>query len=601
MDSSANSLQWPGSLRIHVCSSHLGTRQVSLSQALILDEPVRLEHPMGYLTAPMIMKAAAVLQYIFDMEGGISKEEWGDVVFDGLPLAGKWMAALEKCAHDPSPGFYLTGETAFMQIPEALGERAAPGPIFGLFEPIRQRLGADSKALRLPTRRMQRICPGCAAIGLYLNHHFSKEKAQFWGTGPMRGALVWLVRLDTEQTPAGARRTMLANVRYRDSRSWMPPEPLPWLPDRPGFNGLDSNGQPPFERSLLLQESMAAPANLQLPLIRGIRLVQPAKVLDRCGCCGQEDREFFSSYRIVPEPALFGSLSASTQKALGGAKSKVLARMLMPEARHPYLGYRKVEDQEKVHRPLFSDRTLSDVKHTQPTWVTLADLLADDAARPDILRQYAIALHSRDRPVRVKAQLRLDISLFAVTFVSGTNPSIRAIINDRYGFSASALADTISGKIGAAIAGIRRTIEGCVIRSWLEAAILLEYRARQSAGRVEGFEVCLPPKKQILTLQKHLRGNGILHSMANRVWDSAYEHVSTWLDNPELLSGEKGAVIVNKANQALISEAAWLWQDYLDVYARDRIDLASLFLGYEAKDTYSRLVNKHLKAIQGQK
>ncbi len=591
MDHSTTSVSWPGSLQTHIYSPATGVQQISLLDALTSDLPARFEHPMGYLTTPMMMKNSAVLQAIFDAEGGLDAEEWAAVVFDAQPLAERWLEAIRRVAENPLAGFFLEGDAAFKQIPLPLASTDPTGEIDGLFEPIRDRIGASSKALRMPTRRMGQICPACAAIGLYLNHHFSNAKAQFWGTSPARGALAAVARLDLAGKAAGLRRTLLVNVLHRDFAGWSQPEPLPWAPDKAGFNGLNADGRPPLERLLNPPECLKAPANLQLPLIRGLRL-EPATTSGRCGCCGQNSATLYSHYRIVPEPALLQQFSPATQEALKGEKSKVLAKMLMPEARHPCLGYRPSKEDDATYLPITFLKDSESVDKTRPTWVALSYFLVDVPAKPDLFRQLIIKLSVKSGFVQEGVEMHLDVALFGITFKGSTNPNVRAIFNDQYGFAASAWSEHFSKNLATAITALRDTVSRCV-QAWIEGALRFDYDVKRTQkDDKEKLESAKPGGTRLKTAGVYLNASGALHALAAQLWEAAYAQVSQWLEEPALLQGEAGEEIRASSCQSLEQEADRLWRDYRKWRIGGQTDFETLFLDHEAHRAYSRSLKK---------
>lgn len=587
MERISSSVDCPGSLQTHIYSPATGARQISLLDALIWDQPARFEHPMGYLTFPMMNKNSAVLQAIFDAEGGLEADEWAAVALYGEPLAEHRLEAVRQAMENPLAGFFLEGDAAFMQIPLPLASAVPAGEIDGLFEPIRDRIGASSKALRMPTRRMGPICPACAAIGLHVNHHFSNAKAQFWGTSPARGALATLARLDMAGQAAGLRRTLLVNVLHQDFAGWSPPEPPPWTPDKAGFNGLNADGLPPFERLLTPPERLKAPANLQLPLIRGLRL-EPATVSGRCGCCGHSSATLYSHYRIVPEPALLQQFSPATQQALKGEKSKVLAKMLMPEARHPCLGYRQSKEDKDSSLPIRFFKDSENVDRTRPTWVALSDFLNDDPTKPDIFRQLAKELFMESESTKEGIQIHLDVALFGVTFKGSTNPNVRAIFNDQYGFSASAWSEHYSKNLAAGINVIQDTVSRCV-QAWIEGALRFDYdvKRKQKDGK-EKLESTKPGGARLSTVRVYLNSSGALHALAAQLWEAAYAHVSRWLEEPALLQEDTLA----SACQLLEQEANKLWRNYRQWRIGGQTDFETLFLDHEAQQAYIRSLKK---------
>ena len=594
MDIETSVSDWPAGLLAPVFAPETGFTQLPLTTILTLDSPGRFEHPMAYLTAPTIARASSVLHAIFDAGGGLDEADWAEVVFDGAPLPDHWLAAIEKRARDPLGGFALEGEAAFMQVPAPLAATTPVGAIDGLFEPVRDRLGASSKALRMPVRPLGGVCGSCAATGLYLNHHFSNAKAQFWGASPARGALATLVRFDLGNQPAGLRRTLVANVLHRDFSRWESSERLPWIPDQESFNGLDRDGRAPFERYLDPPGRLRAPANLYLPLIRGLRL-EPATNTGRCGCCGQTEVVLYTEYRIVPEPALLKQFAPETQKALGGEKSKVLSRMLMAEARHPLLGYKRREAKGEGaegadHVPINFYRDLESVEQSKPTWVALAEFLQDQARHPAVFRQLAEAIEREkddDETIADRMTRELDTALFGVSFQGATNPNIRAVFNEQYGATVAAWSSRYGEQLARGIQTLESVVREC-IKAWIGAAICFDFdteRKRDKSGIVV-LRDKRPPATRLKSSRQYLNAGGTLHTLAAQLWDRAFLEVSRWLARPELLDGISQETELSNAITAIDQTADRLWREYREQRVGGSADVETLFLATRADKSY---------------
>lgn len=595
MSVEASISDWPAGLLAPVFAPETGFSQLPLTVILSRDSPARFEHPMAYLTAPAIMRASSVLQAIFDARGGLEKNHWAEVVFDGAPLPDHWLAAIEERARDPLGGFALEGEAAFMQVPAPMAATTQRGAIDGLFQPILDRLGASSKALRMPVRALGGVCGGCAATALYLNHHFSKAKIKFQGASPVQGALATLVRFDLAGKQAGLRRTLIANVIHRDSRRWEPSERLPWIPDQGNFNGLNRDGRAPFERYLDPPGRLRAPANLCLPLIRGLRL-EPTTNTGRCGCCGQTEVALYAEYRIVPEPALLKQFAQQTQKALGGRETKLLAQTLMAEARHPLLGYtrqegKKGESGSAKYVPISFYREIKSLEQSRPTWVALAEFLQDQEGHPLVFRQLAEAVESEkdyDETISDRMTNELDITLFGVIFRSDFKPNIQAVFNEHYGATIAAWSQRYGKQLARSVQTLEEVVQEC-IKAWIEAAIRFDFdieRTRDKSGVVIQKDKRPKAIGRLKSCQQYLNAGGTLHTLAGQLWDQAFLEVSRWLTKPELLDGISQETELSNAIAAIDQTADRLWREYREQRVGGSADVETLFLATRADKSY---------------
>ncbi|MCP4702559.1 MAG: type I-E CRISPR-associated protein Cse1/CasA [Gammaproteobacteria bacterium] len=545
------------------------------------DNDVTISHPMAYLDTPIFMQVCALVQFLADNKGGLSEAAWEAVLLDGKEPDTAWLFdGVEKIR-----GFDLFEETAYLQIPASMlhaGNKPKddkPEPVFGLFQPIRSRRGEDasSKSLRAPTRQIRQICPACAGAGLFITQHFAGATANFSGTSPVRGALVFLLE------PKGTLgQRIYANALSCENPHWKSLQtPLPWVPDKSGFNGNNADGTLPFEPYLAEEGCLRGSANLHLPVIRGVRLCEPLAQTGQCDCCGQTGA-LINSFFLKGEDAIFKALSPeireTVKKNLPDKKpgTKVLYRILDPVAYHPFLAYMEVKGkaaEQSGYKPVGHQQTLEKARTMQPAWVTLGKIVSGgEYLEPAQIAQFHAI---RDE---IPEEGATCLRLFAVNFEGAMNSTPKTVINERYGIALLRVFLKNPRYADDLVKRLAQTVR-THINAWIEGVKILHYSVNREDEKLE-----LKPPGKLKELDETINKSGVIRSHARRLWNHALVKVMGILADDNLEKAYDD--LLNEAITSLHKEGGGLWRECRRIVFESNPGIKELFLEARAGSQY---------------
>lgn len=283
---------------------------------------------------------ASILQVAIDTlwPEGMPKHEYRHLLTRGRAEEVRNILKLSEGLLAQMPGFNLSGENAFMQIPESWAAHGKKMDIASLMTPFIPQEGSQAKGLRRMVPTPKKIGPDLTALYLFGCCTLSKGGLQYWTPGNMANRAV--AHLKYGKT---LRQRLFASVLPGFSPEWRPKQPLAWVEKE--------QHSPLFLRYVLGPEKIQGTCNIRFYLSRAIRLDLPTS-----GNCDMtmKETDVCAGLRIVNERVLWRVMcdQPSGQDLHKTKAAGILGRMYAPSTYHPSVAYRQSPDKKNELWPV---------------------------------------------------------------------------------------------------------------------------------------------------------------------------------------------------------------------------------------------------------
>lgn len=568
-------------------------RFMTIEEAFRCVEPGQIQHPAGFLTGPLRLLAQALVQHLASVAGELPTDMWRQAVQDArMDAAANLLFAPDNLAKAKN-GFDLFAPSAFMQMPGALFEGVKAEAIEGIFQPFRARRGGDAKALRAQQVGIEKICPCCAAAGVFTTQTLSCSMAQYWGAAATRGACVYGIALPTVGQSIAVNLLNSASPFVHGQK-----RNLPWIADSQDAEGFDRDLRMPFEKHIFPGEQMEHAANIMLPLVRAMRLQEPrANDVGTCDACGRHDQPMVRAFSLLSEKGVLAKVSQATAlkyKQVNGeelAASGILTETVRPGAKHPSLAYvtstKKTDDPSATPLiyPQMAMGGVDDLKQARPAWVQMSQMLGDGVIPPALIQQF----RSANRPGSDTASL----TMFGVRFEGATNPNPKYVLDAIYGLGHLVLteerAEAFSNVMGVVVQRVDASIEALIA-----AAQILDHDVeKDSTG---GLNRKVPGSTQRRkTARATVLVNPVIWTGAEKLWNDALGHLYVLAELLENGSFEECDTRTSQVLQDISKQAYRVWMSFLDSKAAQHASLQQLFLETQAQIVFNKLSDPSAK------